>query len=191
MNGKLILIILLVVFAFLSLVYTITYKNYKIEKFTEQKKENNKENLIKNGSFKNGKNIKNFSHIKGNNEIIVYPNSGNSSYVLRQSSNNNLDETYYCIDLNLKSNTIYSLSCLLYDVNQNNNLVHKIKFNNNSSFYLKNKKDENNLFGLFNKYETYFKTPSENKQINTKLYISYKTGNNDQYIVYIFYYIIY
>ena len=141
MNKKLlsILISLLFIFIILSLIYVYYYKNNnKLENFIQNKKNKlvknneNRQNLISNGSFTNGKNISSFFHSQGFNEIIVYPNSGNTSYVLRQSNNNNLDETYYCIKLKLKTNSTFYLSCLLYS-NKNNKLIHKIKFKNNNN----------------------------------------------------------
>ena len=89
--------IYLIVFLIVLIVILITafIFNFKkpIEKFT-----NNNNNLLTNGSFHNGQHLKENQGLSGKHDIIVHPNSGQSSYVLRQSHNRKMDknaEIYY------------------------------------------------------------------------------------------------
>jgi hypothetical protein len=80
--------------------------DYLIEKYT-----NNIEhfsNLIDNGEFKNGQNIKNNINQNGFNKIIVMSNPSKSSYVLQQKNTGNL--TYYEIMIPGEINSKYYLT---------------------------------------------------------------------------------
>jgi len=89
-------------------------------------------NLIENGSFNDGEKITNTEKMNANNKIIIYPNPGNSSYVIKQSAkltSNNVSEVIYQINMKVKANKQYLLSCW---VNHTNNWDGK-----DDLFYLK------------------------------------------------------
>lgn len=70
-------------------------------------------NIIKHGSFDSQQHISN-SKVGTGNDIITYPNPGDSSYVLRQSSQHaNVDDNdvLYRIRLSLNNKKTYKLSC--------------------------------------------------------------------------------
>jgi len=72
----------------------------------------NENNLVVNGNFSDGNFGSNFSSAKGDNLIIAFPNPTPSSYVVRQSFNNNYDELYFELKLLVKPNTNYSISTI-------------------------------------------------------------------------------
>lgn len=77
-------------------------------------------NLIDNGSFNDGKKITNTEKMNANNKIIIYPNPGNSSYVIKQSAklvSNNVSEVIYQINIKVKANKEYLLSCWVSHTN--------------------------------------------------------------------------
>ena len=111
MEQKWIIIIVICIFAFLSICYTVYREGKdgiikKIENFfggrhqvehfqlnegqsvglTDFNLEKVGNNFITNSSFENGNNLGQFIEFKGNNKIITYPNPGSSSFVLRYSS---------------------------------------------------------------------------------------------------------
>lgn len=95
-------------------------------------------NLIRHGSFDNQLHISN-SQVGPGNDIINYPNPGESSYVLRQStqiSNCDDDNVTYRIRLNLNKTKTYKLSCwvcLSDDWNGSNYLFNLRIFNSYNS----------------------------------------------------------
>ena len=122
MNSRWLGIILLVVFAFVSIIYSvyIEAKKKKLESIREsfiQGGQNiiinnlNSDNIIVNGSFKNQKNIKQFVSSVGNVNIEAMTNPGNSSYVLKLTNNPNFLATYTfkVDDLLYKNKYIFSL----------------------------------------------------------------------------------
>ncbi len=142
-------ICILALFAFLSIIYTVYQdgKEKQRERELEQEEKLNSamketfmgggsnrninSNLIKNGSFVGGKNIGQFKTEEGENDIIVYPNPGSSSYVLRQSHVSNIGpeqvgETYYEIVIELKSGMRYKLSAVYGSNKQSCDLVYRL-----------------------------------------------------------------
>ncbi len=119
----LLLLIFVVVFAF------IFRKKDLSESFTSKRL--SEQNILKNSSFEDGKNIREFQEKSGNADIIVFPNPGASKYVLRQSRNNEMDyrkSIFYQIKMDVKPNKIYSLRCLYYSTN-NLPIVQFINYN--------------------------------------------------------------
>ena len=118
--------VLLVGFIFLLTLFLAYYlMNNNQEDFTNP-------NLIDNGSFNDGKKITDTEKMNANNKIIIYPNPGNSSYVIKQSSklaSNNVSEVIYQINIKVQANKQYLLSCW---VNHTNNWDGKDEL-----FYLK------------------------------------------------------
>lgn len=139
-------------------------------------------NLIYNGSFNEGKPPAQFSGSHGNNEIIVFPNNGQSSYVLRQSSLKTLPSTdpiYYRIDLALKPNSIYYLGCLYFST-KNVPLRVLVIFNKASKILLKTEEESKYQYaksGDFKARYTLFKTPIDNEEIKTSIYLSYNLNS--------------
>ena len=71
-------------------------------------------NLIDNGNFSKGEKIVNTESMNDNNEIVVYPNPGDSSYVLKQSAKlttTNISEVIYKINLKVEPDKTYLISC--------------------------------------------------------------------------------
>ena len=176
MDKKWIGIIFLVIFAFGSIVYKVKNDYKTNETFS------NKNNILNNSSFNSGKNIAEYTNAVGTNEIIIYPNTGASSYVLRQSGNENnkREEIYYNISLKLKPQTLYKLSCLYFDSDSNNELIHKIKFGD-KTYYLRTGEEGVSQLNQFGLYNTYFKTPVSNNQIETTISLSYNLSYFEGY----------
>lgn len=114
-----------------------------IESFTCSTKYNSpNSNLVKHGSFDNQQHISN-SKVGPGNDVITYPNPGDSSYVLRQSSqlsNCDDDNVMYKIRLSLNNTKTYRLSCwvcLSDDWNGNNYIFSLRIFNLNNDNTLK------------------------------------------------------
>jgi hypothetical protein len=165
----LLLLIFIVIFAFI-----FKKKDFN-ESFTSERL--SEHNLLHNSSFKDGINIKEFQEKSGNADIIIFPNSGASKYVLRQSKNDKIDyrtAIFYQIKLDVKPNKIYCLRCLYYSTN-NLPLVHRLQYkqmNNGKSIFLKtlnyDKKE-----GNFNNQYCLFQTPKDDNTENTmELFIS-------------------
>ena len=58
--------------------------------------------------------------MNANNKIIIFPNPGHSSYVIKQSAklaSNNISEVIYQINMKVKANKQYLLSCWVYHTN--------------------------------------------------------------------------
>lgn len=153
--------------------------NIKIENF-----ENFENGLINNGSFMNGKAPENYISHNGNFDIIIFPNTGKSSYVLRKSSSkklNDFDIVYYRMDFQLRPATYYCFGCLYYST-KNEPLVHMIKYpENNKEYTLKTVERDNNKNDKFKYYYTIFETPSGNEDIRTEFYVAEGFNNMSGY----------
>jgi len=164
----LLLLIFIVIFAF------IFRKKDFSESFTSKRL--SEQNLLKNSSFEDGKNIREFQEKSGNADIIVFPNPGASKYVLRQSRNNEMDyrkSIFYQIKMDVKPNKIYSLSCLYYSTN-NLPLVHRLQYkqlNMGKSIFLKTLSNDKTS-GNFKNYYCLFQTPKEDNGKTLELLIS-------------------
>jgi hypothetical protein len=163
----LLLLIFIVTFAF------IFKKNNLNESFTSNRL--SEQNLLRNSSFEDGKNIQDFQDKSGNADIIVFPNPGASKYVLRQSKNDKIDyrtTIFYQIKLEVKPNKIYSLRCLYYSTS-NLPLIHRLQYkqiDNGRSIFLKTiSNDKTN--GNFKNYYCLFQTPKEDYD-SMELFIS-------------------
>lgn len=143
----------------------------------------NKE-LINNGSFINGKAPDNYISHNGNFDIIIFPNIGKSSYVLRKSSSkklNDFDIIYYRMDFQLKPATYYCFGCLYYST-KNDSLIHMIKYpENNKEYTLKTVERDNNKNDKFKYFYTIFETPSGNEDVRTEFYVSEGFNNMSGY----------
>ena len=170
--------IYLIVFLIVLIVILITafIFNFKkpIEKFT-----NNKNNLLTNGSFHNGQHLKENQGLSGKHDIIVHPNSGQTSYVLRQSYNRKMDknaEIYYRVETTLKPNTNFILGCLYYS-SEKNPLHHRISFNGSSNHFNTQKDSKKTPKGKFNYMYTLFKTPASDEPILVTIDIAFNFNN--------------
>ena len=130
-------------------------------------------NLIKNGSFNNSSNLKNYINQNGYNKIINIVNPGKSNFALNQKKS---DNTFYefSIDININSNYI-----LYFWISLNNEIdVQEFDFEK----YLKiriPKKDFNNYLPKF-KYNIIKKTEFNDKLVWYHLKIIFDTTNNIQ-----------
>jgi hypothetical protein len=164
----LLLLIFVVIFAFI----------FRKKEFNESfiSKRLSEQNLLKNSSFEDGKNIREFQDKSGNADIIVFPNPGASKYVLRQSRNNEIDyrkTIFYQIKLDVKPNKIYSLRCLYYSTN-NLPLVHRLQYKQmfyGKSIFLKTVSNDKTS-GNFKNYYCLFQTPKDDSDKTTELFIS-------------------
>lgn len=139
-------IIIIVTFTAILLILLGFYflgRGKPIESFSCSTKYNSpNSNLVKHGSFDNQQHISN-SKVGPGNDIITYPNPGDSSFVLRQStqlSNCDDDNVTYKIRLNLNNKKTYRLSCwvcLSDDWNGNNYIFTLRIFNLNNENTLK------------------------------------------------------
>lgn len=171
----LLLLIFIIVFAFI----------YRKKEFYESfnSKILSEKNLLRNSSFQDGKNIREFQEKSGNADIIVFPNPGASKYVLRQSKNDKIDyraTIFYQIKLNVKPNKIYSLRCLYYSTN-NLPLVHRLQYkqiNNQKSIFLKTISDDK-ISGNFKNQYCLFQTPKEDNCKSLDLLISLMINFNN------------
>ena len=135
-----IFIALLAILIIIGVFYFIGNKNKKIESFTTCYSNQNSpnSNLVKYGSFEGQRHISN-SKVGPGNDIITYPNPGDSSYVLRQSTLlSNCDDDYviYKIRLSLNNKKTYKLSCwvaLSNDWNGSNFIFNLRIFNINNN----------------------------------------------------------
>ena len=140
MSKKFIIIFVTFLAIFLIILgFFLIGKKKTLESFTnslEQYSPNS--NLVRHGSFDNQLHISN-SQVGPGNDIINYPNPGESSYVLRQStqiSNCDDDNVTYRIRLNLNKTKTYKLSCwvcLSDDWNGSNYLFNLRIFNSYNS----------------------------------------------------------
>ena len=164
----LLLLIFVVIFAF------IYRKKNLSESFTS--KILSEQNLLRNSSFEDGKNIREFQEKSGIADIIVFPNPGASKYVLRQSKNDKMDYRtliFYQVKLDVKPNKIYSLRCLYYSTN-NLPLVHRLQYkqiNNGRSIFLKTLSNDKTSGNFKNQY-CLFQTPKEDEDKTIELFIS-------------------
>ena len=142
--------------------------------------------LITNGSFINGKDPENHVSHNGKFDIIVFPNTGKSSHVLRKSTSPKLgdfDLVYYRMDFQLKPATYYCFGCLYYST-KNEPLIHMIKFpENNAEYTLKTVERDNNKNDKFKYYYTIFETPSGggDGNIRAELYVGLGFNNMSGY----------
>lgn len=171
-----IFVILLVITIIVAFVFYFK-KPYTKESFSN----NNENNLLDNTSFSNGKHIQQHTDDVGKYDIIVFPNSGLSSYVLRQSRNKKISESssiYYRMEIELKPNTTYYFGCLYFSTT-NIPLINKVSFNNNETIYLKTKIDTYKTpeKSDFQCLYSLFKTPAENKNILTTIDFSFNFNN--------------
>jgi len=179
----LLLLILIISFIFIFDKREKKEKNELSESFISETKSDSENNILKNGSFQNGKNIEQFFDKSGNADIIVFPNPSNSEYVLRQSKNSKMDprkEIFYKIKLNIKENKIYYLKCLYFSTN-NLPLIHKIEYKNyNKSIFLKTLHNNDN--STFNTNYCLFQTPSdENELVEISISLMYNINNISGY----------
>jgi len=141
-------------------------------------------NLISNGSFDNGQHPKQYAGHSGRNDIIVHPNSGQTSYVLRQGYSKRHDkdvEVYYKIELDLKPNTLYLLGCLYFST-KGNQLIHKIQFDGGKRQTLKTLDDPASNSNSDFKYKyTMFRTPNEGKKVHTEIFMSFQFNDVEGY----------
>jgi hypothetical protein len=164
----LLLLIFVVVFAFI-----FRKKDFN-ESFTSTRL--SEQNLLKNSSFEDGKNIREFQEKSGNADIIIFPNPGVSKYVLRQSRNNEIDyrkSIFYQIKYDVKPNKIYCLRCLYYSTN-NLPLVHRLQYKQmfyGKSIFLKTISDDKTSGNFKNQY-CLFQTPKDDSYKTTELFIS-------------------
>jgi len=140
--------------------------------------------LINNGSFINGNGPENHISHNGNFDVVIFPNTGKSSYVLRKSTSkklNDFDIIYYRIDFQLKPATYYCFGCLYYST-KNEALVHMIKYpENNKEYTLKTIERDNNKNDKFKYYYTIFETPSGNEDVRTEFYVASGFNNMSGY----------
>ena len=166
----LLLLIFVVVFAFI----------FRKKDFNESfsSKILSEQNLLRNSSFEDGKNIREFQEKSGIADIIVFPNPGASKYVLRQSRNDKIDYRtliFYQIKIDVKPNKIYSLRCLYYSTN-NLPLVHRLQYkqiNSGRSIFLKTLSSDKTNGNFKNQY-CLFQTPKndDNGDKPMELFIS-------------------
>ena len=179
MKEKWVILIILCIIIIGCIVY-ILYKNKKNKPFKRFESFENK-GLIDNGSFSNGNHPKQYAGHHGNFDIIIFPNCGKSSYVLRESHNNKLGENeiiFYRIDLNLKPATSYCFACLYYST-VDDDLIHSVKYNaHDSSHTLKTIiRDDGDKSCNFKYRYTIFKTPNSNGTIETEFQIAQNFNN--------------
>ena len=101
--------------------FELDIDNIDINNINENINENNiekdKNNLIINGSFNNGKNSANFINQNGYNKIIAMKNPTTSSYVLEQRKSENtfyeLSLDTYCLKCNSRPSQFSSLMSVL------------------------------------------------------------------------------
>lgn len=136
MNKRWIGIICLVIFALISIVYSVYIegKNKKYANLNESFQNNTErlpiknvtsDNLIKNGAFQNGKNIGGFIRKIGNAQIINKKNPGDSSYVLTlKREGANQSEYSFKVD-GLRTNTTYLIETYGKVINNNGNVFNK------------------------------------------------------------------
>jgi hypothetical protein len=140
--------------------------------------------LINNGSFINGKDPENHISHNGNFDIIVFPNTGKSSHVLRKSTSPKLEDfelVYYRMDFQLKPATYYCFGSLYYST-RNEELIHMIKYpENNKEYTLKTVERDNNKNDKFKYYYTIFETPIGNEDVRAELYIAMSFNNMSGY----------
>ena len=86
--------------------FQLDIDNIDINNLNENNIEKDKNNLIINGSFNNGKNSANFINQNGYNKIIAMKNPTTSSYVLEQRKSEN---TFYELSLESQINSAYLL----------------------------------------------------------------------------------
>lgn len=164
----LLLLIFVVVFAFI-----FRKKDFN-ESFTSKRLSD--QNLLRNSSFEDGKNIREFQEKSGNSDIIIFPNPGASKYVLRQSRNYEMDyrkTIFYQIKFDVKPNKIYCLRCLYYSTN-NLPLVHRLQYKQmfyGKSIFLKTISDDKTSGNFKNQY-CLFQTPKDDSNKTTELFIS-------------------
>ena len=131
------------------------YNINNIEKFSSicEKKSNNENNnennnypnnLIINGNFENGSNIKNHLDQSGYNKIILKKNPGKSPYVLEQKKNNDNTLTYYEIFCNCENNTKYVMY-FWFSVLNNNTMNDTMNDKKNNKYNIENINFENLL----------------------------------------------
>lgn len=181
MKNKWIILIILIVSVFVICKFTSCNFNYYFKKY--ETFDNNSKiydyNLLHNGSFQNGNNIKELYENRGNNKIIKFknnPNNNNSEYVLEQIYSDEL--TSYVLNIKIYPSMYYKLTLWCYN-NENQkifNLVN-IKFKNNnkcisdSKFNVKqniiDKKYINKI--LWYKYEFIFDIPHNTTNENNIL----------------------
>lgn len=155
------------------------FNNDVIENYNNPVLQNN---LYVNGSFNEGKAPLQFTGSGGRADIIVFPNNGQSSYVLRQSSLrtlNALDPVYYRVEFMLKPNSIYYLGCLYFST-RNIPMRNMIVYNNSSKVLLKTVEEKSYQYskaGDFKYVYSLFKTPSDTDQVRTSIYLSYNYNN--------------
>ena len=140
MNKRWIGIICLVIFALLSIIYSVYIegKNKKFSNIKEFFSAPNKDtltlentisdNLIKNGSFENGKNITGYVSKEGNANIITTStkNPGKTSYVLSLERENNINASYSVKIDNLRPNTQYLIETYSQVADINNQFLNKL-----------------------------------------------------------------
>lgn len=173
-------------FIILTVIFYLIFRKPNTKEITESFSNSLLDNnLVTNGSFSEGQHPKEFSGHSGKNDIIIHPNNGQSSYVLRQGHHKKMqkdDELYYKLEFNLKPNTLYYLGCLYFSTN-NNPLHHKVVFNGQQTQNLKTMEEPRRSTGgsdFVYKF-TMFRTPNEGKAIHTEILISYQFNDIQGY----------
>jgi len=149
MNYKTLIIITLLILVLIGYLYNRNTNEYfttenisteeeiEIEESEEQEIES-QDILVKNGSFRGGKDITNSGGDKLGNSIIIHPNPGKTSYVLRQTSNISESlhkyKTRYQITINTENSRFYAVTCFVKNSNEydGNNDIFYIKLYNNT-----------------------------------------------------------
>jgi len=144
-------------------------------------------NMIDNGNFNNGLLSSNSNGSFIGNSIINMVNPGKTSYVLKQSDINTVNhKTRYQLNIDVKSNIYYKLSCWVaysnnWDGNHNlfNIVYHNKNGESNVETYIGELDNRKKIEGLlWEKIFTIFKVP-ETSNGKIELYIGYNPSNKN------------
>ena len=189
-----IVVIILCSLGIASVIYKVWKdgKNGLLEKFASKNNTNFNNNasfhnnLINNVSFDYGRQPDQFSGSNGKFEVVVFPNNGQSSYVLRQSSLKTIkgdEPIYYRMDFLLKPASVYYFGCLYYSV-KDLPLRNFIIFNNTQNVLLKTVQEPKYQYskaGDFKYRYSLFKTPNHSDFVKTSIYLGYNFNNITSY----------
>jgi len=168
---------------FLITIYGVSqneyFGNYGLQK---------KNNLISNGSFENGLDIKEKIKAEGDNEIVILENPGASSYVLKQSHVPNA-ENYYLLRVKVEPSEHYLLNfhyhcengsdleetLLKLEIKDKNHRNHTLQ--GNTSIQEKAKVDGRE----WNRVHFHFQTPSSLLDNYLYIYVGYNMTNGTRY----------
>jgi len=153
-------------------------KQQIIENLTNFTNQTLHSNMIDNVSFDYGRQPTQFSGSNGKFEIVVFPNNGQSSYVLRQSTLKTLtinEPIYYRLDFLLKPASYYYFGCLYFS-DKGMPLRNLVMFNNTQNVLLKTVHEPNYEYtkaGDFKYQYSLFQTPKYTDYVRTSIYLSY------------------